>query len=89
MLGAKISIMAAGAWGGAVAGFFVGGLLLAGLTWLLRKSNPFISLSTHNILDALFWVWNPIIGAVIGGVIGYLVYKRSRFSKMAYYDPYA
>ncbi len=89
MLAAKISITAAVAWGGAVVGFFGGGLLLSGLIWLLRKSNPFISLSTHNILDGLFWVGNPIIGAVIGGVIGYLVYRRSRFSKIRYYDPFA
>ena len=89
MLGAKITITAVGVWSGAVVGFFVGGLLLSGLIRLLRKSNPFISLSTKNILDALFWVGNPIIGAVIGAVIGYLIYKRSRLSKITYYDPYA
>jgi hypothetical protein len=32
---------------------------------------------------------NPIIGAVIGAFIGYLIYKKSRFSKINYYDPFA
>jgi len=91
MLGAKISIVYAGAVGGAVLGFFVGGLLIAGLTRLgvFYVSYPFMSASTHKMLEALFWVGDPIIGGVVGGVVGYLVYRRSRFSKSSYYDPYA
>ena len=40
-------------------------------------------------LDIMIWVGNPIVGMILGGVVGYLVYKRSRFSKSSYYDPYA
>ncbi len=30
-----------------------------------------------------------VLGPVIGGFVGYLFFKRSKYSKMAYYDPFA
>lgn len=91
MLGAKISIIYAGALGGAILGFFVGGLLIAGLTRLgyFYSSFPFMSASTRGFLNGMLWIGDPVIGVVIGGIVGYLIYKRSRLSKSSYYDPYA
>jgi len=91
MLGAKISLIYAGGVGGAVLGFFGGFLLLTELTRLgyFYSSYPFMSASTRDFLDIMIWVGNPIVGMILGGVVGYLVYKRSRFSKSSYYDPYA
>jgi hypothetical protein len=91
MLGAKITFMAAGAWVGAVIGFFGGGLMQAALVYMLRRAHIIITItsSLHNFLDLTFWILNPIIGTLIGGAIGYVVYKRSRYSKLAYYDPFA
>jgi hypothetical protein len=91
MLGAKVSIIFAGIVGGAILGFFVGGLLLAGLIRLgyFYTSYPFMSLSTHRVLDFMLWIGDPVIGVVLGGIVGYLIYRRSRFSKISYYDPFA
>ena len=91
MLGAKITIMAACAWGGAVAGFFLGGLIQAAILFMLRRAHIIVVITTslHSFLDLTFWVINPVIGVLIGGAAGYFIYKRSRFSRISYYDPYA
>ena len=91
MLGAKIAIIYAGAVGGAVLGFFGGFLLITGLTRLgyFYSSYPFMSASMRDFLNAMVWIGDPVIGMILGGVVGYLVYRRSRFSKSSYYDPYA
>jgi DNA-binding transcriptional ArsR family regulator len=81
MLAAKLSVVFAGACAGTWVGFFGGGLLLRGLITLTPRLNPFV--------DLAFWVLNPIFGAILGGVVGYLIYKRSKISKAAYYDPFA
>jgi energy-converting hydrogenase Eha subunit C len=67
MLGAKIAFMAFGAWGGAVVGFFGGGLLLIGLIALLRSNGVISCFSpfAHEFSDFTFWVLNPILGAVV------------------------
>lgn len=78
MLGAKVSIMFASAWAGAVICFFGGGLLL-GVVGLLARVSSF---------DA-FIVYSNVFGAISGAIVGYFIYKRSRYSKMRYYNPFA
>jgi hypothetical protein len=78
MLGAKLSIMFASAFGGAIVCFFGGGLLL-GVTGVLARVSSFHA----------FIVYSNIFGAIIGALVGYLIYKRSRYSKMQYYNPFA
>jgi hypothetical protein len=78
MLGAKLSFMFAGAWAGAVICFFGGGLLLGAVGLLARVSS----------FDA-FIIYSNVFGAVMGGAVGYFIYKLSRYSKMHYYNPFA
>jgi hypothetical protein len=78
MLGAKLSIMFASAWAGAVICFFGGGLLL-GVVGLLAKFSNF----------EVFIVYSNVFGAIAGAMVGYFIYKRSRYSKMHYYNPFA
>ena len=91
MLGAKISFVAVGAWVGLVVGFFGGGLLLIGLVALLRSTGTVTRFSPfmREFQDFAFWILNPVIGAFIGAFVGYLIYKRSKYSKIAYHDPFA
>jgi hypothetical protein len=77
MLGAKVSIMFASAWAGAVICFFGGGLLL-GVFGLLARVSSFEA----------FIVYSNVFGAIAGAVVGYIIYKRSRYSKMHYYNPF-
>ncbi len=78
MLGAKVSIMFASAWAGAVICFFGGGLLL-GAVGLLGRFSSF---------DA-FIIYSNVFGAIAGAMVGYFIYKSSRYSKMHYYNPFA
>lgn len=80
MLGAAVSIVAAGAFVGAVALFFGGGLLIGALAQ-----------AGFRVLFPNFTSWivfSFTVGAVIGAAGGYVVYKRSRYSKPAYYNPF-
>ncbi len=81
MLGAEISIIVAGAFAGAVILFFGGGLFIVGLVNLgFRSSFP--------TFDA--WIVTSFtVGAIAGAFAGYLVFRRSRYSKPAYYNPFA
>ena len=87
-LGAQLSIMFAGAWAGAVVGFFGGGLMLIGIISLLRSTGlmTHFTPSQREFNDLAFWVLTPILGAILGGFVGYLIFKRSRFFKAGYYD---
>lgn len=73
MLGAKISIIFAGAFAGGVILFFGGGLIIGLLKiWFFGFD---------------FWIITSFtIGSIIGGLIGYGVYKRSRLSKISHYE---
>jgi hypothetical protein len=80
MLGAKISIVFAGGFAGGVIWFFGGGLLLVALVRAGFRS-PFPSFNS--------WIaFSFIVDTLLGGIIGYLIYKRSRYSKMSYYNPF-
>ena len=79
MLGAKIAVIFAGAWVGGVILFFGGGLLIGLIGKSLRIS--FFSFD--------FWIITSFtVGSIIGGLIGYLIFKRSRYSKISYYEPF-
>ena len=79
MLGAKITIILTGAWVGGVILFFGGGLLIG----LMGKSLRIYFFSFD------FWIVTSFTtGSIIGGLIGYLIYKRSRYSKISYYEPF-
>ncbi len=79
MLGAKISIIFAGALAGGVILFFGGGLLIG----LIGKALRIYFFSFD------FWIVTSFtVGSIIGGLIGYLIYKRSRYSKISYYEPF-
>ncbi len=82
MLGAKISIMFAAGFAGAVICFFAGGFLLFGG---LRAAGIIIRVSSF---DA-FIVYSNVFGAIVGAFVGYIIYKRSKYSKMRYYNPFA
>ena len=80
MLGAKISIIFAGAVGGLTVWFFAGGLLIVALGNAGIRS-PFLTFSA--------WIISSFtVGTLIGGLMGYLIYKRSKYSKIGYYNPF-
>jgi hypothetical protein len=80
MLGAKLSIIFAAAFAGGVIMFFAGGLLIG----LAAK------LSGISLFSFTYWIIISFtIGSIIGGLVGYWIYKRSKLSKITYYDPFA
>jgi type IV secretory pathway VirB2 component (pilin) len=73
MLGAKIALIFAGAFAGWVTLFFGGGLIIGLLKiWFFGFDSWIITSFT--------------IGSIIGGFIGYGIYKRSRLSKITHYE---
>jgi hypothetical protein len=77
MLGQMISYVIAGAGIGAVAFFFLGALLIIGLATVFRSAG--IVLIHFSFTD---WATaSPIVGVIIGGVLGYLIYKRNESSR--------
>jgi hypothetical protein len=80
MLGAKLSIIFAGAFAGGVILFFVGGFLIG----FMAKSLGF------SLFSFTYWiVISFVVGSFVGGLVGYFIYKRSKFSKITYYSPFA
>jgi len=75
MLGAKIIAILAGVLAAWVIVFYSRGLF-SGL------------ISAWN-LDLWWIVISLTIGSIFGGFIGYLIFKKSQFSKMTYYSPFA
>lgn len=82
---AKIGFIVLGAMVGMFIGFLGGGLVLVGLVTLLRSAGIRLVLFPF----ALWVIIGLTSGAIIGGFVGYLVYKRSRYSKISYYSPFA
>ncbi|MGA3290936.1 MAG: hypothetical protein ABSD42_11935 [Candidatus Bathyarchaeia archaeon] len=70
---------------GMVVGFFVGPLLDIAFVMLLR------SFGFSLVLFSFEWlaITGIIIGTIIGGFVGYGLYTRSKYAKIAYYDPFA
>jgi hypothetical protein len=73
---------------GAIAGFpafvFGEGFLLYGLQALLQSVG--ISLV---LFPFVWWVLiSVVVGPIVGGCLGYLYFKRSRYSNTAYYTPF-
>jgi hypothetical protein len=40
------------------------------------------------ILGNAFLIWAFVFGPIIGGLIGYIVFKRSKYSKPSFYSPF-
>ena len=75
MLGAKLSLIFAGAFAGGVILFFSGGLVIGLLRiWTFGFNSWIITSFT--------------IGSLIGGFAGYWIYKKSKLSKIDYYTPF-
>jgi hypothetical protein len=75
MLGARLSLIFAGAFTGGVILFFSGGLVIGLLRiWAFGFNSWIIASFT--------------IGALVGGFAGYWIYKRSKLSKIDYYTPF-
>jgi hypothetical protein len=75
MLGAKLSLIFAGAFAGGIILFFSGGLVVGLLgIWMFGFNSWIITSFT--------------IGSVIGGFGGYLIFKKSKLSKIDYYTPF-
>jgi hypothetical protein len=81
MLGAELSIIFAGSLVGVIILFFGGGLILVGLAY--------VGLHFHFESFTQWMVLSSAVGAVAGGFGGYWVFKRSKFSRITYYDPFA
>jgi len=83
MLGNEIGIITFGALAG-LAVFLIGGSLLLYAFEILLQSAGF----DFVLFPFIWWVIvSFIFGPVIGGFIGYLYFKRSRYSKTTYYNP--
>jgi DNA-binding HxlR family transcriptional regulator len=75
MLGAKLSLIFAGAFAGGVILFFSGGFVIGLLRiWAFGFNSWIITSFT--------------IGSIIGGLVAYAFYKKSKFSKIDYYSPF-
>ncbi len=75
MLGAMLSLIFAGAFAGGVILFFSGGLVIGLFRIWLFGFNAWI-------------ITSFVIGSIIGGFVGYRIYKRSKLSKIDYYTPF-
>lgn len=80
MLASKLVLIITCAFIGAVALFFGGSLVVIGLAQVgvLKR---FISFDSWMVIST-------VAGAIIGGFIGYLIFKRSRLSDKEYYKPF-
>lgn len=79
MLASKLVLIFVGAYIGAVALFFGGGLAIVGLSraGLIKSSMPF----------DLWIIVSMTAGAVIGGSLGYLVFRKSRYLTLTITSP--
>ncbi len=84
MLGAKITFIAVGALAGAIICFFGVGLLLVGIN-VAGVPVRLAGVMTFNAFIAISFS----AGAIVGALLGYLFYKKSKYSKIRYYDPFA
>jgi uncharacterized membrane protein len=64
--------------------FFGGGLIL--LAVFTYSDIPRTTLGPIIFNDFLTFVY---VSPIIGGILGYLIYKKSKYSKITYYDPFA
>jgi hypothetical protein len=85
MLANEIGMIAFGALAG-LAVFLIGGSLFLYAFETLLQSAGF----DFVLFPFIWWVIvSFIFGPVIGGFIGYLYFKRSRYSKTSYYNPFS
>ncbi len=84
MLGAEITFITVGALAGAIACFFGVGLLLVGINGA-GVPVRLVGFITFNTFIAISFS----LGAIVGALLGYWFYKKSKYSKIRYYDPFA
>lgn len=84
IFGSQIGFIVFGAGIGMLIGFFGGGVLLI---WLIMLSHPVGNQIA--LFEFVWWVVTPIAGALMGGLVGYLIHKKSKYSKLTYHDPFA
>jgi F0F1-type ATP synthase assembly protein I len=79
-----ISYVIVGAITGLVIGFFAG-------TFLLGESFVFLRSIGFSIFLTFDWLATIGLaaGTVVGALAGYWLYRRSKYSKIAHYDPFA
>ena len=85
MLGTKIVYVTFGAIAGILVCWLGGGLIIIGLVKLLRSAGIPVRLLSFDWWVVISWT----IGALVGGLIGFVFYKRSKYSSIKYYDPFA
>jgi membrane protein YqaA with SNARE-associated domain len=80
ILASKLVLIFTGAFLGAVVLFFGGSLAIIGLSkvGVLKSFMPFDS----------WMLVSTLAGAVIGGFVGYLIFKKSGLSDPEYYKPF-
>jgi hypothetical protein len=85
MLGQKIVSIVFGALVGATIFLTGGSLLLFGFETLLQSAG------VRFVLFPFAWwlIISFVFGPIIGGVVGYLLYKKGKHFKGAYYNPFA
>lgn len=83
MLRYLISYVIVGAVTGLVVGFFAGTFLLGEFFMFLRS----IGLSIVLTFDSLATI-GLTAGTVVGTLAGYTLYRRSKYSKITYYNPF-
>ncbi len=69
----KWGYVAFGGWLGSIVGFFGGGLMLAGF---LR----FLGIRTTDLVWVTFWVLDPIIGVLLGAIVGYWYFTGHKYN---------
>jgi hypothetical protein len=85
MLANEIWIITFGALAGLVIFLIGGSLLLYAFETLLQSAG------IQFVLFPFAWwlIISFVFGPILGGFVGYLMYKRSKYSKNTYYDPIA
>ena len=78
-MASKLMLIFVGAYIGAVAFFFGGGLVIVGIT----------RAGIQNFMPFDLWIIvSMTAGAVVGGLLGYVVFPKSRLSDPDYYKPF-
>jgi hypothetical protein len=84
LLGTRIAYLTFGAIGGILVCWLGGGLVIAGVASFMRSAGMRFQFFSFTLWTIISWA----IGAFVGGLVGYLLFKRSGRSNISYYDPF-